>query len=66
MQVALSARVMRGMLRQISTPVAGLLLDVARAFFPGEAATDWCRSFLVSALEHLVMWADYATPLEYL
>ena len=64
-QVALSARVMQGTLRQIPTPTPGSLLDVARAFFPEEAAADWCRSFLASALEHLVMWADYATPLKY-
>lgn len=64
-QVALSARVMQGTLRHIPAPAPGSLLDVARAFFPDEAAADWCRSFLAAALEHLVMWADYATPLKY-
>lgn len=64
-QVALSARVMQGTLRLIPAPSPGSLLDVARAFFPEEAAADWCRSFLAAALEHLVMWADYATPLNY-
>lgn len=64
-QVALSARVMQVTLRQIPVPAPGSLLDVARSFFPDEPAADWCRSFLAAALEHLVMWADYATPLKY-
>ncbi|RKE64912.1 hypothetical protein [Microbacterium sp. AG238] len=64
-QVALSARVMQRTLRQIPIPAPGSLLDGARAFFPDETAADWCRSFLAAALEHLVMWADYATPLKY-
>lgn len=64
-QVAVSARVMRETLRQIPDPASGSLLEVARAFVPEEPPAEWCRSFLSASLEHLVMWADYATPLKY-
>lgn len=65
MQVALSARVMQQTLRLIPATRAGAPLDVLRRLLPQEPADLWCRGFLEAALEHLLMWADYATPLKY-
>jgi hypothetical protein len=58
----MSARVMQEVLRQTPAPTSGSMLSVVSAVVPEESAADWCRAFLVAALEHLVMWADYVTP----
>ncbi|WP_262001985.1 hypothetical protein [Microbacterium sp. Mcb102] len=64
-QVALSARVMQQTLRSVPEVRSGAYLDVLRRFLPQEPVDVWCRGFLEASLEHLVMWADYATPLKY-
>ncbi|WP_157741370.1 hypothetical protein [Jiangella sp. DSM 45060] len=30
-----------------------------------EKASDWCRSYLRAALEHLLLWAEYVAPLNF-
>lgn len=35
------------------------------AIYPNEKASDWHRSYLTAALEHLLVWADIVAPLRF-
>lgn len=62
-QVALSARVMDEILRGTEAPAPGSPLTAADELFAAEPVSEWARAYLAAALQHLIMWADYATPL---
>lgn len=64
-EVAQSARILRDLFKNIGAPVEGSPLAIVDDLYPVERASTWCRSFLGAALEHLLLWADYAAPLKF-
>lgn len=46
-------------------PRAGSQLQILNDSYPHEKAADWCRGYLNAAVEHLMMWADFAQPLSF-
>lgn len=64
-EVAHSTRILQRIFARIGDPAAGSNFATVNAMYPQEKASDWCRSFLQAALEHLAMWADYVAPLKF-
>lgn len=64
-EVAQGARLSSHMLSNIGDPADDSNFSVITAMYPWEKASDWCRSYLSAALEHLKLWADYAAPLKF-
>ncbi|MGV8912141.1 MAG: hypothetical protein ACOH14_05930 [Rhodoglobus sp.] len=63
-EVAHSARLMRDLLTETPPAVEGSPFRIIDEELP-QSCEKWCRSYLSSALEHLVMWADYVAPLTF-
>lgn len=63
--VAHSARMMADVLRQIGEPLPGSPLAQVNAAYSHQRGSDWCRSFLSAALEHLEFWGDQVAPLKF-
>lgn len=63
--VAHSARMMTDVLGQIGEPLPGSPLAQVNASYSHERGSDWCRSFLSAALEHLEFWGDQVAPLKF-
>ncbi|MGH8523523.1 MAG: hypothetical protein ACREXY_04705 [Gammaproteobacteria bacterium] len=61
--VAHSARLSRRMLSTLGDPTSGSSFTQINVLYPHEKASDWCRSYLTAALEHLIIWADHVAPL---
>jgi hypothetical protein len=57
----MSARVLAG----IGDPAPGSKFQQVNALYPYEKSSDWCRTYLTAALEHLLLWADYVAPLRF-
>lgn len=53
------------MLRHAPEPAATSSFAAINAIYPHERASDWHRSYLAAALEHLTVWADIAAPLKF-
>ena len=64
-EVAASARMSKHMLRSTGDPRPGSNFAQINDLYRFEKASDWHRSFLDAAVEHLVMWADFAAPLKF-
>jgi hypothetical protein len=64
-EVAQGARLSARMLSRMGDPAADSNFAQINALYPWEKASDWCRSYLSAALEHLSLWADYAAPLKF-
>ena len=64
-EIAHSARMMQDFLSQVTEPTPSSNLAKVNASYPFERASDWCRGFLVAALEHLEMWANYVAPINF-
>jgi len=63
--VAHGARVSRRILQGVGDPAPGSSFAQVNALYPHEKASDWHRSYLGAALEHLVVWADLVAPLKF-
>ena len=63
--VAHGARLSSRILQSVGDPVQGSNSAELNAAYPHEKASDWHRSYLGAALEHLVMWADLVAPLKF-
>lgn len=61
-EVAQGSRINQDLLRETPPAETGSPLDIVDDYFPMEPIERWCRSYLSAALEHLVMWADFAAP----
>lgn len=64
-EVAFGSRIANHVLRATSRPSADSNFAKVDALYPHEKASDWNRSYLLSALEHLVLWADMVAPLRF-
>jgi len=64
-EVANSARVMQGMLHAIEPPSEESPLAQVDALYPSQTTSGWCRGYLEAALEHMMLWADFAAPLKF-
>ena len=63
--VAHTARLMIDVLQQIREPKPGSNLAQVNEVYAPERGSDWCRSYLSSALEHLEFWGDHVAPLKF-
>jgi len=63
--VAHSARVAQHVLRHVGDPSPESPFAQINALYAYEKASDWHRSYLAAALEHLIVWADIAAPLKF-
>ena len=63
--VAHSTRLVADILQQVKEPLRGSNFDQINAHYPPERSSDWCREFLRSGIEHLVLWADHVAPLRF-
>jgi hypothetical protein len=64
-EVAHSARLTQAFLRDVQTPNETSRFAQVDALYPSQPASRWCRGYLTAALEHLIMWADFAAPLKF-
>lgn len=63
--VAFGTRTIDHVLRAISGPSPDSNFDQIDAIYSYEKASDWNRSYLTAALEHLAVWADMVAPLKF-
>jgi hypothetical protein len=63
--VAHGARMSQHILRNVGDPAPHSPFAQINAHYVTEKASDWHRSYLVAALEHLIVWADIAAPLKF-
>ena len=63
--VAHSARMSSRILQSVGDPAPRSNFAELNAVYPHEKASDWHRSYLGAALEHLVVWADLVAPLAF-
>lgn len=64
-EVAQSARLCQKILASVGDPAPSSNFDRISEIYPFEKPSDWCRAYLGAAMEHLIMWADYAAPLRF-
>lgn len=64
-RVAHSARLSGHLLQGFSDPSSLSNFSSVNAFYPWEKASDWHRSYLAAAIEHLILWADLVAPLKF-
>jgi len=63
--VAHGARMSSRILQSVGDPAPRSNFAQLNAVYPHEKASDWHRSYLGAALEHLVVWADLVAPLSF-
>ena len=63
--VAHGARTTNRMLDRLGEPAPDSIFAQVNALYPYEKASDWHRSYLAAALEHLMVWADIEAPLKF-
>jgi hypothetical protein len=64
-EVAQSSRLMSDVLSQVGDARAGSNFAQVHRLFPFELASEWCRGYLLAALEHMDMWANHVAPLKF-
>lgn len=64
-EVANGARMTNHMLTSMPSLTAASNFAQIDAVYAYEKASDWHRAYLAAALEHLVVWADFAAPLRF-
>lgn len=63
--VAYGTRTISHVLQSIGSPSPASNLQQVDDLYPFEKASDWHRSYLFAALEHLAVWADSVAPLKF-
>jgi len=63
--VAQGARMAQHILQHIGDPPPESNFALVNSLYANEKASDWHRSYLAAALEHLIVWADFAAPLKF-
>ena len=61
----IAARLDSYILRNVGQPASESNFAEVHRIYPFERVADSARSYLRAALDHLVMWADFATPLRW-
>ena len=64
-EVAQAARLSNHVLQAMPYPTLTSNFAQINAVYPFEKASDWHRSYLGAALEHLIVWADIVAPLKF-
>lgn len=64
-EIAQYARLANHILSAVPDPDGDSNLAQIDAMYPHERASDWHRSYLKAALQHLVLWADLVAPLRF-
>lgn len=64
-EVAQATRIMNDVLHQIEGYREGSNFAQIDEYYPFEPASDWCRGYLLAALEHMEMWANHVAPLKF-
>lgn len=64
-EVAHKARLAHHMLTGTPGPSPSSNFAQINAFYPYEKASDWHRSYLTAAVEHLLIWANMVAPLKF-
>lgn len=64
-EIAHSARLENRILGGVSDPAEGSNFAQVNAIYPSELASDWHRSYLDAALQHLLLWAHLVAPLKF-
>ena len=64
-EVAHGARFSHHLLTQVGEPRAGSYFAKIQSLYPFESPAAFTRGYLDAALEHLLLWADYAAPLKF-
>lgn len=64
-EAAQESRLSDQVLRGLGAPKEQSALWFTDQMAPAYPASVWCRSFLNAAIEHMLMWADYAAPLKF-
>lgn len=62
---AIGSRVSQRTLELVGEPAPGSRLAQVDTAYPYEQVSGRVRGYLSAALEHLIFWADYATPLKF-
>jgi hypothetical protein len=55
----------QNILQHIGDPPPESNFALVNSLYANEKASDWHRSYLAAALEHLIVWADFAAPLKF-
>lgn len=63
--IAHRARIADRMLGDINDPSPDSDFAEVNAMYPAEKASDWHRSYITAALEHLIVWANVVAPLKF-
>ncbi len=64
-RLAHSARWLNHFLPKVGDPAPTSNFVQVNGIYPYEKASDWHRSYLSAALEHLMIWADMVAPLKF-
>ena len=64
-EIAHGARIASHMLSHVYDPKPGSKFAKLNDTYPYEKASDWHRSYLMAALEHLTLWANVVAPLDF-
>lgn len=63
--VTIGSRVSHRTLELVGAPAPGSRLAQVDAGYPYEQVSERTRGYLAAALEHLIFWADYVSPLKF-
>lgn len=64
-EVAQGARLTDRMVKACGDPAPGSNFAQVNDLYPFEKVSDRARHYVTAALEHMVMWADFAAPLKF-
>ena len=59
------ARFLDRLIQQVGDPAPGCRLQQVNELYEWEKVSDWCREFLRSALDHMLIWSDRVAPLDF-
>lgn len=64
-EIAHTARLGNRILGGVPELAPGSNFEQINAIYPSERSSDWHRSYLEAALQHLLLWADLVAPLKF-
>ncbi|TFC40264.1 hypothetical protein [Cryobacterium sp. TMT2-42-4] len=63
-ELALSIRTAVHTVANVAIPLKGSAFAMVDDLFPAESVSQWAREGLRSSVDHLIMWANHAVPLQ--
>ncbi|MCL3818552.1 hypothetical protein [Aeromicrobium wangtongii] len=64
-EIAQGARLSHRAFSSVGDPAPGSNFTLINAIYPWEKASDWSRSYIDAAYEHLIHWADFVAPFRF-